>query len=454
MKSKEKVLIYIYRYKNKQQQVLVFDHPNVPEVNPQVPSGSIIDLEEPKVAAIRELFEESGIQAAKEDLHFLGKFQHDASYKGEIHDRYVYSLKLDNLEEQWSHTVKSHDEDNGEFFHFYWLNLEEAKKKLVVEQGKYLPGVNGHLVSSSDIESEFYNEPLKIGGINSNMSQFFGLKKIAAHYFKIPHGYRTSEPHAESLEEEFVFVISGEVDIWLNGKIKTMRKGDCYGFPAGTGVGHCFINNSGNDCELFVSGDRTKKDNQYHFHLDPSLEAECGDRWWGDMPKQVLGPHHGLPGEFSSEYMDEKISVFNSYENIPGKSFSYPNDSETFSYGVCLSRHFGMKNIAIWLEQLPPGKRSSWPHAHSEEEEFAFVLNGNPKVELDGIKYQIEKFTGVDFKAGSGVAHTIVNDSDEIVYYLCVGECDPKGDKIYYPNHPQRNQEMSEKGALWEKITQ
>ncbi|WP_412462866.1 cupin domain-containing protein [Halobacteriovorax sp. RT-2-6] len=307
----------------------------------------------------------------------------------------------------------------------------------------------GHFVDITEINDDHFNEELKVGGTNANMSKHFGLKRVAAHYFKIPPGYRTSEPHAESLEEEFVYVISGEIDLWLNGKIKKMSKGDSIGFPAGTGVGHCFINNYDSPCELFVSGDRTKPDNQYHFHLDPSLKAECGDKWWDDMPKQILGGHDGLPGTFDESLRDDSIEVYNGFDNLTNDSFSYPGDTETFSNGVCLSRKFGMKNIAIWLERIPVGKRTSWPHAHSVEEEFVFVLEGEPHVYLDGQESVVKPFTGIDFKAGSGVAHTLINKSSDFIYYLCAGECEPDNDKIYYPEHPARNEEMRQKGELW-----
>ncbi|EPZ52140.1 cupin domain protein [Bacteriovorax sp. BAL6_X] len=311
---------------------------------------------------------------------------------------------------------------------------------------------NEHFIKTAEIQTEFYNEELKIGGSNANFSKHCGLKKVAAHYFQIPPGYRTSEPHAESLEEEFVYVISGEIDLWLNGKVKKMTKGDCIGFPAGTGVGHCFINNYEYSCELFVSGDRTKPDNQYHFHLDQSLEKECGDRWWKDMPTQVLGGHDGWPGEFDSSLIDNEIVVLNAFDKFTEDSFTYPGDSEEFINAVYMSRHFGMKDIAINLVRIPVGRRSSWPHAHSKEEEFVFVLEGAPFVSLNGEEYEARPFTGIDFKAGSGVAHTLINKSDDYIYYLCVGECDAKGDQIYYPEHPHRNEQVREEGWLWEEM--
>lgn len=451
MTTKEKVLAYIYREHKGSLQVLVFDHPNVPEVNSQVPAGTLQENEKPEDGVLREILEESGLKFDRVD-HYLGQFEYIADYKNEIHKRHVYSILSTGLPNSWSHKVKSCDEDNGEVFDYYWLPLEKAKKNLVAEQGKYLPTVNGHFVSNNDIQTKFVNEDLKIGSLNSNISQYFGLKRVAAQYLNIHSGYRSSEPHAESLEEEFIFIISGEIDLWLNGKIKKMSKGDCIGFPAGTGVGHCFINNYKNDCEIFVSGDRTKADNLYRFHLDPSLESECGDKWWKDMPKQEIGGHDGLPGEFDSSLFNNDIKIFNAFANLPNDSYSYPNDTETFTNGICLSRKFDMKNVAIWLERMPAGKRSSWPHAHSSEEEFVFVLEGNPVARLDEKEYEIKPFTGIDFKAGSGVSHTLINKTDDYVYYLCAGECEPENDKIYYPEHPKRNDEMRKEGALWEEM--
>ena len=55
------------------------------------------------------------------------------------------------LPDSWSHQVSSNDQDHNEVFHFYWLPIEEAKKRLVSEQGRYLPLVNGHFIDSFDI---------------------------------------------------------------------------------------------------------------------------------------------------------------------------------------------------------------------------------------------------------------------------------------------------------------
>lgn len=308
--------------------------------------------------------------------------------------------------------------------------------------------MKSHFVGLEIGKEDYFHED-KIGGVQAAFSEYFNFKRIGVHYYKIPPGFRTSKPHAESLEEEFVYVIDGEIDLWLNGKIKKMKAGECIGFPFGTGIGHCFINNSQKDAHLFVAGDRTKAENKCRF-----LREEDNDKnnsiWWEDAPVQELGTHNGLPGEVRDSERDEEIFVFNGFKHFPETSFNYTGDSENFSYGVCLSRKFGLKSIAIWLERLPSGNRSSWPHAHSVEEEFAFILKGKASIWLDGEIHQKDAMTAVDFKAGSGIAHTIMNQSAEDIYYLCVGESQPLNDKIFYPQHPKRNEECKRENFFWE----
>lgn len=131
-------------------------------------------------------------------------------------------------------------------------------------------------------------------------------------------------------------------------------------------------------------------------------------------------------------------------------TFSYPGDTETFGTGAALGRKLGLKRVAINYEVLQPRDRSSWPHAHSEEEEFIFVLVGNPQIWIDGTLYDLSPGDCVGLPPGTGHAHTLINNSNKEVKAIVVGEGDVPTDKIFYPKHPARNEEMKEKGAFWE----
>ena len=58
---------------------------------------------------------------------------------------------------------------------------------------------------------------------------------------------------------------------------------------------------------------------------------------------------------------------------------TYPDSDELFSIGAPLARKLGLGRIGIHHERLPPGRRTSYPHAESDEEEFVYVLEGYPE---------------------------------------------------------------------------
>lgn len=141
--------------------------------------------------------------------------------------------------------------------------------------------------------------------------------------------------------------------------------------------------------------------------------------------------------------------IKNCEELRTNQSFSYPGDTETFGTGAALGRIFGLKRVAINYEVLAPGDRSSWPHAHSVEEEFIFILEGHPQIWIDGEVYDLGPGDCVGLPPGTGHAHTLLNNSDKEVKAIVVGEGDAPNGKIFYPKHPKRNDEMKAKGHFW-----
>lgn len=133
--------------------------------------------------------------------------------------------------------------------------------------------------------------------LSSPVGRELGLKKIGVHIEILNPGRRTSWPHAESLEEEFAYVISGNPQVWVDGHAHDLKPGDFIAFPAGTGIAHCFMNNSELDALLLVGGEASKGDNKCIYPLHPARNAEIkkNNFLWENAPKHQLGPHDGLP---------------------------------------------------------------------------------------------------------------------------------------------------------------
>ncbi|MBY5863882.1 cupin domain-containing protein [Rhizobium leguminosarum] len=153
------------------------------------------------------------------------------------------------------------------------------------------------VVHWSEIErpdNSHYDDDDELMSIGAPFGRYFGLAKLGIHHERLPPGRRTSFPHAESAEEEFVYVIEGAPDVWLDGYLYRLKPGDAVGFPAGTGIAHSFLNNTQAEVHLLVVGERHKAENRIFYPLHPHRRPLLDD-WWDDHPTHALGPHDGMP---------------------------------------------------------------------------------------------------------------------------------------------------------------
>jgi uncharacterized cupin superfamily protein/GNAT superfamily N-acetyltransferase len=287
--------------------------------------------------------------------------------------------------------------------------------------------------------------------IDADIGRRHEFKRLAIHHITLPPRYRTSLPHAESLEEEFVFVLKGNPHAWMNGYVHPLMAGHAVGFPAGTGVSHTFINNTESEVELLVLGERTKEENKYIYPMNLELESTT-KTWWHDAPVHRLGPHNGLPGQVRDNDLSRTAPecVLFCPGREKGSGYHYPGDNEKFGEGFRISDEVGLKALGIWYEILAPGHRSAFPHAHTHEEEFVYVLQGYPTVWMNGYLQALEPEWFAAFPPGTGIAHTIINDTNEPIIFLGVGESKEFSDeKIAYPLNPIRRLECERKGWYW-----
>jgi len=304
-------------------------------------------------------------------------------------------------------------------------------------------------------------QPLKdggnadMGGQGSPVGKAQGLSKIGIHYEIQPPGSRSSFPHAESEEDEFVLVLKGRPDVWIDGVLYPLEPGDSVAFPAGTGIAHSFLNNADEDMHLLVVGEANKDSNRINYPLNPERNRLFArkHRYWEDAPQRPIGPHDGravagsrVPGpvdtsgrpDFVAHFTDRLQPVTNpAYTNFGGQVAGLGADG-------------GLTQLGINHVVLPPGNRSSNPHAESLEDEFILVLQGRPDVWIDGVLHELVEGDGVAFPAGTGIAHTFLNNSDAEVHLLVIGQHDVPGNQVIYPLQPERNADFATRGEYWE----
>src|ERR1700732_4973232 len=120
-----------------------------------------------------------------------------------------------------------------------------------------------------------YPEPFRAANLNRynrHLGNHAGLQNYGVVMTRIVPGGQSSHRHAHSRQDEFVYVLEGEVTLETNAGEQILSAGMCTGFPAGTGDGHRFVNHSSADTVLLVVGDRTANDEVSYPDIDMHLQ--------------------------------------------------------------------------------------------------------------------------------------------------------------------------------------
>jgi uncharacterized cupin superfamily protein len=91
-----------------------------------------------------------------------------------------------------------------------------------------------------------------------------GLTRFGVNLVTLGPGGQSALRHWHTLEDEFVYVLEGEVVLVSDGGEQTLRAGDCAGYPAGKSDAHHFINRSGAPASYLEIGNRDDDDKAFY----------------------------------------------------------------------------------------------------------------------------------------------------------------------------------------------
>ena len=87
-----------------------------------------------------------------------------------------------------------------------------------------------------------------------------------------------------------------------------------------------------------------------------------------------------------------------------GKPSRIARTGEALTFVAALGECAGLRHLRVEYAVLPPGHRSSSPHAHTTREEL--VYEGTPDIWLDGHLHPLRPGDTIALAAGTGIAHT------------------------------------------------
>jgi uncharacterized cupin superfamily protein len=105
------------------------------------------------------------------------------------------------------------------------------------------------------------------------------LNDFGVNLLRLPPGAWSSQRHWHSAEDEFVFVVEGEVVLITDCGEELLRAGDSAGFKAGVKDGHHLQNRSQRDAVVLEIGSRNREDEVEYSDIDMRCARADGGRF-------------------------------------------------------------------------------------------------------------------------------------------------------------------------------
>lgn len=118
-----------------------------------------------------------------------------------------------------------------------------------------------------EIRGSSYPEPFKsrMGErAKKRLGEACGLTKFGVNLVTLGPGGQSALRHWHTLEDEFVYVLEGEVTLITEGGEQVLTAGMCAGYPAGKRDAHHFVNRSQRPAKYLEVGNRIEGDNGFY----------------------------------------------------------------------------------------------------------------------------------------------------------------------------------------------
>jgi len=124
-----------------------------------------------------------------------------------------------------------------------------------------LPSITGTLYPSP------FDEPCRARQ-RTRLGDVAGLTQFGVNLLRLAPGSWSSQRHWHTGEDEFIYVVAGEVTLVTDAGAELLRAGDAAGFKAGDPDGHCLQNRSAADAVVLEIGTRDAGNTSYYNDID------------------------------------------------------------------------------------------------------------------------------------------------------------------------------------------
>ena len=122
-----------------------------------------------------------------------------------------------------------------------------------------------------------YPEPFRKvvqGRSRKRLGNAAGLTQFGVNLTTLKPGAASAQRHWHASEDEFVYMLVGEVVLCEDDGEVVLRPGDAAGFKAGVANGHCLVNRSDNDAVYLEVGTRAVRETAEYPDIDLRMERD------------------------------------------------------------------------------------------------------------------------------------------------------------------------------------
>jgi uncharacterized cupin superfamily protein len=123
-----------------------------------------------------------------------------------------------------------------------------------------------------------FDKPCRARG-RRKLGDVAGLTQYGVNLLRLPPGAWSSQRHWHNEQDEFVYVLSGEVVLATDDGEEILKPGDCAGFKAGDTDGHHLQNRGDIDALVLEIGTRTQSDSGEYSDIDMAFKMGGKDMY-------------------------------------------------------------------------------------------------------------------------------------------------------------------------------
>ena len=120
--------------------------------------------------------------------------------------------------------------------------------------------------------------PVIFGREKQRIGDAVGLTQFGVNITRIKPRSASALRHVHENEDEFIYVLEGELILHENDGETLLKRGDAAGFKAGSGNAHCLINRTDRDAVYFEVGTRAKSERVQYPDVDFVMERDENGR--------------------------------------------------------------------------------------------------------------------------------------------------------------------------------